>query len=700
MGDKKVYIYDIETHIDVFTYYAINRDTDEEVFYIISPIGDMNDLPQLIEHLYSINGHIGFNNLNFDYPVLHNILLNQSWLSTASPREIVDFIYTKAQETIKTEFSAIRESEVIIPQLDLFKIWHFDNKARMTSLKKLEIAMQADNVQDMPYKHNERIDDFSQVVEMLQYNRNDVVYTKMFYELTIPKLELRRGLRKKYGIECLNYSDSKIGEELMLKLYCESTGKSVDKIKKLRTKRKEFKFEECIPKYVSFNTWEFNGLLKYLKDIVVYELKDSFSYTFEYNGFEVVLGTGGIHGCIKPGVYESSDSHVIIDSDVASLYPSLAIVNDLYPEHLGEEFIEIYKNGIVEPRLEAKRSGDKVMADGLKLSANAIYGKSSSEFSFLYDPLYTLRTTLAGQLSLSMLLEMIMTRIPGITMLQVNTDGLTSIVPKEYVDNYYEIAKEWEGVTGLTLEHVDYKKMIIRDVNNYIGIYTNDKVKYKGAFKPNSEMRKDGEYHKSFSQGIVATAVAKYFIEGIPVEKTIKECTDIYEFCKTGNTTGDWWAETFDIDDNGEEINIVRQQKNNRYYLSDGGVRFRKCTYKEKDGETILTKTEYEADLRVEIFNKYIHHENFTDYKVNYQYYVDEAYKIIHKIDGTEERLEKERREERERQKLQREEENFLTYCWNKPPTKRQLDLYGKEWLIEKYGLPKTKEQLKEEELL
>lgn len=53
------------------------------------------------------------------------------------------------------------------------------------------------------------------------------------------------------------------------------------------------------------------------------------------------------------------------------------------------------------------------MADGFKLSTNSVYGKSNSEYSFLYDPLYTLKTTLAGQLALCMLSEMLMTRVPN-----------------------------------------------------------------------------------------------------------------------------------------------------------------------------------------------------------------------------------------------------------------------------------------------
>ena len=690
--DKGVWIYDIETLINCFTYCAVNRDTKEEISFVIWD--DINHLPELIEHLSSIRGQVGFNNLNFDYPCLHFIINSQNRFIDLPASEIANLIYQEAQRVIEEEYSAVKENLVKIPQLDLFKIWHYDNKARMTGLKKLEIAMGYDNVQDMPYSHDTEITDIFQVAEILEYNMNDVLATAEFYERTIPKLELRRGVKTKYGLDCMNYSDSKIGEELMLRLYCQHTGKPEQQVKRMRTRRNTLHFEECIPSYVNFTTPDFNGLLEYLKTIHVSELKGSFAYTLDFKGFEFDLGTGGIHGCIKPGVYESTDDMIIVDSDVASLYPSLAIANNLYPEHLGEEFASIYENGIVKPRLEAKRTGDKVMADGFKLSANSVYGKSNSEYSWLCDPLYTLKTTLAGQLSLCMLSEMLMTRIPELTMLQINTDGLTVVIPRRSYELHQQNCKEWETITKLTLEHVNYKKMIIRDVNNYISVSEEDKVKYKGAFKSNEEMIKDGEYHKSFSQGIVPVAVAKYFLEDIPVENTVRECEDIYLFCKMGNTTGKWWAETFDVNESGEETNIVKRQKNNRYYLSNSGSRFRKCTYKpnKETGEDELVKTEYEADKFVTIFNKKVD-KVFVEYNVNYDYYIEECYKIIHRIDGTEERLEKEAKEAREQAKREREEANFMKFCVNKVPTLRQREMYAKDWLVEIHGMPKAKEE-------
>ena len=688
-------IYDIETLSNCFTYSAVDRDFDNIVKFVIWK--GKNDLYDLLIHLTNVKGMIGFNSLNFDYPVMHYIIKERDKLIQMDGDKIAKLIYKKAQSVISQEYSAIKESDVLIPQLDLFRIWHYDNKARMTGLKKLEIAMCFENVQDMPYSHEYKITTEKEVEEILDYNVNDILATKAFYELTKDKLELRRGLQTKYGLNCLNFPDSKIGEQLMLKLYCHYTEQDEDQVKRKRTHRSLFKFSECIPEYINFTTPEFNQLFEYIKGIEVTELKESFKYSFEYNGFTFDLGTGGLHACIKSGVYQSTDTEIVIDCDVASLYPSLAITLDLYPEHLGSQFSKIYEEGIVKPRLEAKKNKDMVMADGFKLSANSVYGKSNSEYSFLCDPLYTLKTTLAGQLALCMLSEMLMTRVPNLIMLQVNTDGITVKIPVEHQRLYWEICQEWEAHTNLVLEYVAYSQMVIRDVNNYTAVTKKgNKVKYKGTFKPNAEMRKDGEYHKAFNQGVVATAVNNYFLYNKPILETLHECEDIYEFCKTGNTVGQWWAETFEVDENGNEINVTKVQKTNRYYLSKNGLKFRKCTYKpdKVTGEPKLSTTEYEADKKVKIFNKF-YKVPFEEYDIDYDYYVVECEKIIFVIDGTVERIEAERRAEIARLKQEKEEENFKRYCIDKIPTARQRDMYSKEWLIEKYGLPQSREEIK-----
>lgn len=684
MRNRNIVIYDIETLSNCFTYTAVNVDTKEKFKYSIWE--DINEFDLLMEHLASVKGQVGFNNIGFDYPVLHKMISGRNFLRAHDAEYIAKWIYKVAQDTISSEYPQIRDSEVLIHQMDLFKIWHYDNRARMTSLKKLQIAMNSDNVMDMPIHHTEEITSKEQLDMILEYNLHDVEKTLDFYNLSEHKIALRRGLYEKYDLKCFSYSDTKIGEDLMLKLYCEATNQDERVVRRKRTNRRKFKFRNCIPKYINFETEEFKGLLEYLKEIEVDSLKGSFKYSVEYNNFHFDYGTGGIHGSIKGGVYETDEEGIIIDADVGSMYPNLAITLGIYPNHLGKEFLEVYENGLLKPRLEAKKNGDKIMDAGFKLSLNSVYGKSNSKYSWLCDPLYTLKTTLGGQLALSMLVEMATLRIPELQMIQINTDGLTVKIPKDKKRDYWEVCREWESLTGLNLEYASYSKMVIRDVNNYISVFKNGKVKRIGTFKFNSEMRRDGEYHKSFSQGIVPIAVSEYFLNNVPVEKTVKECKDVFEFTKMANSVGKWWTETFELDEEGNEINVIPQQKNNRYILTNKGVRFRKSIYKidKKTNEEKRTNIEYESDRLVTILNNY-KGQSVEELDINYDYYIGECYKIIHLIDGTTERLEKEKKEERERQKKEREENNFLKYCVNKIPTQRQWGLYKKDWLIDKY---------------
>lgn len=418
MNNKNnVWIMDVETLSNCFTYSAINRDSDEIVSFVIWK--DRNDLNELLNHLWECKGQIGFNNIAFDANIIQFILRSKNKLKKLDGDEIARRIYQEAQNTIQAEWSDIRNP--IIPQLDVFRIHHFDNKAKICSLKKIEIALGFENVQDMPIHHTEEIKTNEQVEEILAYNINDIKATKVFYEKTLDKIELRKGLLKKYGLPCINYSDSKIGSELMLKLYCEATNKDINSVRKQRTIRNNYKFKDHIFDYIKFETNEFNGLLDYLKGIEVKELKDSFSYQFDYSGIKYFYGVGGLHSCAKEGVYESDKENIIVDIDVTGFYPHLAVRNEFYPEHLGKEFCEVYENEILIPRVLAKKSGDKVIANGFKLSANSCFGNYNNQYSWLQDGYCLVRTTLNGQLSLSMLIEMMHIKIDGIKLLQANT---------------------------------------------------------------------------------------------------------------------------------------------------------------------------------------------------------------------------------------------------------------------------------------
>ena len=293
------------------------------------------------------------------------------------------------------------------------------------------------------------------------------------------------------------------------------------------------------------------------------------------------IGTGGIHGCIESGVYESTNTHMILDIDVAAYYPALAIQNGFYPQHLGQSFVEVYRE-LFETRMEAKRTGNKPVNSGLKLALNGVYGKSNDQYSLFYDPMYTMRVTVNGQLLLSMLAEGLVDEIKDITMIQANTDGITIKIPRDQYDEVMLICRDWEEETGMILEYAEYKKMVIRDVNNYLAITTDGYAKPKGCFEITPMQNGAIAYNKNWSMRVVPKALHAFYLDGVPVEDFIRKHEEIYDFGIGFRARKDWSIIYTDIEGN----NKVRrkQQRTLRYFVSSTGG---SLTKENKDGRII-----------------------------------------------------------------------------------------------------------------
>jgi hypothetical protein len=227
-----------------------------------------------------------------------------------------------------------------------------------------------------------------------------------------------------------------------------------------------------------------------------------------------------------------------------------------------------------------------------------------------------MKTTINGQLMLAMLAEYLVEHIKDITILQVNTDGITVRIDRRLVVMYTAICEAWEKETNLTLEYVDYNKMWIRDVNNYGALTTKGKIKNKGAFEI------DKDYHKDNSFRIIPLALQEYFVNGTPIKDTILNHDNIYDFCgRQKFREGDYGTIHYLKDGN---IISEKQQKNVRYYISNKGASFIK-NYKKGTTEVI------NVGYQVTIFNKYIKKE-IKEYNLNYDFYIKEANKEINNI--------------------------------------------------------------------
>jgi len=208
--------YDIETYPNVFTWRG--RHTKSGIRWNFEISFRRNDLDLFCAFIETCQRTqvrwVGFNNLGFDYPVVHFIYQNQFQHGGVT----VSAIYDKAMSIIRSfdKFShLIWESEHLVPQVDLFKIHHFDNKAKSTSLKVLEFNMQMNSIEDLPFPVGTVLTD-EQTDTLCAYNDHDVDATVMLYERTKEAIQLREELSKEFGMNLINCNDVKIGEKILL----------------------------------------------------------------------------------------------------------------------------------------------------------------------------------------------------------------------------------------------------------------------------------------------------------------------------------------------------------------------------------------------------------------------------------------------------------------------------------------------------
>lgn len=634
---KRLEVYDLECLSNLFTYTGLDTKTKTYFQFVICKW--RNDLSSLIKHLNNDDKSlmmIGFNNEAYDYPLLHHIIKHYEEYKYLDGQTIAQKIYEKSQEIISMEFSAIADKNKYILQLDLYRIWHYNNKARRASLKDLEVAMNLPNVEEMPIHHTHWCKQGDEIC-ILSYNKNDVYSTYMFFLVTLGKTDysiykgknkiaLRQAIQKQFHVNVLNMGDVPMGYALILNLYSRATHIPIYDLKQLKTYRKEIQLKDCIPTWANVKSKEFNKFVDLLKNTTIKGNKGELNFTVNFHNYNFDFGLGGSHGCIKSGVYSSDDYWVILDYDVGSLYPSISKSLGLYPQHLGKEFNQLY-SGFIDTRLAEKHKPKEIrnqaLIEGYKLILNGTYGKSNEESSFLYDPLYTFKTTVAGQIFICMWAERWVKAVPEIKFLQTNTDGQTILCPRSKIDLIRQVNEQLTKETSLTIEEVEYKKMIIRDVNNYTAVYSdytleNNHCKFKGCFEI------DKEFHKDPSMKIVPMALKKYFVDGIPIEETIYNHKNIYDFCLRLKTNASSQPLYRHFDENN---NIVddKLDRTTRYYISNkGGLLLKKFDENRITGVNV--------GFSVTLFNKYIEKE-MKDYDINYRFYIAEANKIKNVIE-------------------------------------------------------------------
>jgi len=507
---------------------------------------------------------VGYNNIGFDYPVLHFIYTHRN--SCASVSEI----YDKAMAIIGAHGPArfahmVWESEWLAEQLDLYKIHHFDNMSKATSLKVLEFNMGMSSIEDLPFPVGTVLTS-EQLDTLIEYNGHDVVATDMFLDRTQPQIKLREDLSEQFDTNMMNMSDVKMGEVILIAEMAKQGISCYEyinnkKVKK-QTKRESVDLAQVIFPYVSFESQAFQQIKIYLESKVITETKGVFNGLIAtVDGLDYHFGTGGLHASVESQVVHSTDTHQLVDVDVASFYPNMAIKNKLYPAHLGEGFCDAYLGVYHTRKTFAKGTPEN---EAFKLALNGAYGGSNNDYSPFLDSFYTMSITINGQLLLCMLVEQLV-KVPGLTMIQANTDGITYLCPREYLDHTRTVCKWWEDLTQLELEEALYSRMFIRDVNSYIAEYESGKLKRIGAYAHVTAEENPGTselpYHKDWSARVVALASENALVHGGDIREFITNHNNIYDFflrTKVPRSSILEWG--------GEQVsNIVR------YYISTEG---------------------------------------------------------------------------------------------------------------------------------
>lgn len=558
---------------------------------------------------------VGFNNEHYDYPIIH-LLMEQQGIITNE--QLIQRSRDIFSDHTGYKYN-VWPNNRFLAQVDLFKIHHFDNQAKRTSLKMLEFNMRSPNIKDLPFDPTKPITE-EQRLPMLTYNDHDVDETCKVYMHSLPMIEFREQLSQRYGKDFTNYNDTKIGKEYFIMKLAEKGIYIKDEFNQLiQTKRDSINIADVIIPYVQFERPEFNEILTFFRNSVVdkkdsngmLELKGFFSdVSATLDGFKFDFGAGGIHGSIHKTVVTESDTHLLIDIDVASYYPNLAIANGFYPEHLTDVFCDIYLDVYNQRKQFGKGTPENAM---LKLALNGVYGASNDKFSPFLDAKYTLAITINGQLLLCMLAEQLL-KVPDLKMVQVNTDGLTFLCPRQYEQHVMSLKTWWEQLTKLELERADYNKMAIRDVNSYLAVTKDGKVKRIGAYAyelalDNASTR-ELAWHKNQSAVVVAKAAEAALVHNKSIPDFIHNHENEYDFMLRTKVPRSSRLELHEDLMWGRDVITTRKtvlQNISRYYVSETGGQLFK----------VMPPTPTTVNLWLE--GDHYQHKNTGDYVVKNQ---------------------------------------------------------------------------------
>lgn len=468
---------------------------------------------------------IGFNSLGYDLPVTQAVLNG----ATCEQAKAVS-------DAIIIEGERLNLHNCPYNHVDLIEVAPLEG-----SLKLYAARVHCKRMQELPIDPHAWLTD-QEIEDTIEYNFNDLdntelIYVEPNYGLK-PHIELRERLGAEIGMDIRSKSDAQVGEAYINAKLKEASGKFPRKPEF----DPDFQFYYQPPEWLEFDAPQLRQALEIVRT-VPFTLDASgapmmpaalASLSFKFGSCTYKMGMGGLHSSEKTVAHKSDEDGSLEDHDVVSFYPWLIINSGFFPKHLGEIFIQIFKDDLVLRRMELKKLKDKLEA-GLKIAINGIFGKLGSAYSTIFSPDLLIQVTVTGQLVILKLIEMI--ENAGIPVVSANTDG---VILKKHVskDNVLkDVIAKWESITSLGTEETRYSAVYSRDVNNYIAIKEDGSYKAKGTYSErgsaqNSAMSKNPEHL------ICSDAVALLLSKGVDVEDTIRNCRDIRRFVSVRNVRG------------------------------------------------------------------------------------------------------------------------------------------------------------------
>ena len=617
--NKQVVIYDIEVFPNVF--HCTCKNTEDEKIYKFEISERKNELINLVKFFINKNFiFAGYNNHHYDDVIINYIIDYSSFMINYNILRICDSIFNLSTVIVQSEegdtskFKKWKYAK-FFNSFDILTMM-FSSKLRV-GLKEMQLTMHYPNVLEYDGDFDKPLP-IDKIDEMIYYNINDVESTDNLFDILVKKgeIDLRLFIEKEYGIDALSMDSVKFGESLLANEVCKEMNISYSTLKEMRSPMDYIPLKDVILPVISYKNQILNNVLSEMKEQIVFtKERKGYEKKFVLSNTQFSVGVGGIHSLNTPEIFVPKEDEYIGHLDVASMYPSFIVRYGWFPRHLGKAGIDVYTK-IYKDRIYAKHNGQKHKNLALKLVLNSVTGKMQQETSWMYDPFSVFKIRINGQLVLLMLVDILLQY--NCKIVQVNTDGVMFIAKKHNRGGIQESVAELERKTLLSFEEDRYEAFYQYAVNDYFGVIEGfsqsrdpKMIERKGMFITDTSLG------KGLTPVIIPEAVIKYFVNGTPIETTIKECKNIKKFMM-GQRVG----KKFSIEYRDKKI-----QRINRFYASTDGY----YLYKVDNTNDKITYHNLLTKSGVTVLNKY----DDADIKcrhINYSYYTSEARKIVENL--------------------------------------------------------------------